>query len=236
MLSFARFRVLTFDCYGTLINWEQGILAALRPLLAAHHCSLPDDDILARFARLETAAETGPYRPYREVLAHVVDGLAAQLQFTPTPHERDSLAASLAHWPPFPDTVAALRTLKKHYKLAIISNIDDDLFAHSARHLQVAFDWVITAQQAQSYKPSPRHFTLALERLALPKEHILHVAQSLYHDIIPATQLGLATVWVNRRHGQTGAGATPAAQAAPDLEVPDLRTLVSLMGHSDVRM
>ena len=230
MLPFEQFTVLTFDCYGTLINWEEGILSALRPLLMAHNCSLSDDDLLERFARLETAAETGAYRPYREVLRDVVTGFASECHFTPTALERDCLAASLAHWPPFADSVAALRALKTRYKLAILSNIDDDLFAHSARQLQVAFDCVITAQQVQSYKPSPRHFTVALERLAVPKAHILHIAQSLYHDITPATQFGLATVWVNRRHGRPSAGATPPAQARPDLEVPDLRTLVAMMG------
>lgn len=229
MLSLEQYTVLTFDCYGTLINWEQGILSALRPLLAAHNCSLPDDALLERFATLESAAEAGAYRPYTAVLRHVVEGLGEQLHFTPTPDECNSLAASVPHWPPFGDTVDALQALKKRYKLAIISNIDDDLFAHSARHLQVPFDWVITAQQAQSYKPAPRHFTLALQRIGLPKEQLLHVAQSLYHDIAPASQFGLATVWVNRRHGQVSAGATPPAHATPDLEVPDLRTLVQLL-------
>jgi 2-haloacid dehalogenase len=230
MLAFEQFSVLTFDCYGTLINWEEGILSALRPLLAAHNCPLPDDDLLERFARLETAAETGAYRPYREVLREVVSGLACELHFIPTAPEYDSLAASLAHWPPFADSVAALQALKTRYKLAVLSNIDDDLFADSSRHLQVAFDCVITAQQVQSYKPSLRHFTVALERLAVPKARLLHVAQSLYHDITPASQFGLATVWVNRRHGRSGAGATPPAHARPDLEVPDLRTLLTMMG------
>jgi 2-haloacid dehalogenase len=230
MLSLEQYTVLTFDCYGTLINWEQGILAALRPLLVAHSCPLSDHDLLERFATLETAAEAGVYRPYTEVLRHVVEGLGAQLHFTPTPDECNSLAASLPYWPPFGDTVEALQALCKRYKLAILSNIDDVLFAHSARLLHVPFDWVITAQQAQSYKPAQRNFTLALQRIGLPKEQVLHVAQSLYHDIAPATQLGLATVWVNRRHGQQSAGATPPAHATPDLEVPDLRTLVQLMG------
>jgi 2-haloacid dehalogenase len=230
MFSLEQYTVLTFDCYGTLINWEQGILSALRPLLAAHSCPLPDDDLLERFATLESAAEAAIYRPYKEVLSYVVEGLGAQLHFTPTRHERNSLAASEPHWPPFGDTVEALQALHKRYKLAIVSNIDDDLFAHSARHLQVPFDWIITAQQAQSYKPALRHFTLALQRIGLPKAQLLHVAQSLYHDIAPATRLGLATVWVNRRHGQQSAGATPPAHATPDLEVPDLRTLVQLLG------
>jgi 2-haloacid dehalogenase len=230
MLSLEQYTVLMFDCYGTLINWEQGIVSALRPLLAAHRCPLPDDDLLERFAILESAAEAGAYRPYTAVLRDVVKGLGEQLHFTPTPEECDSLAASLPHWLPFDDTVQALQALHRRYKLAILSNIDDALFAHSARHLHVPFDWVITAQQAQSYKPAPGNFTLALQRLGLPKAQVLHVAQSLYHDIAPATQLGLATVWVNRRHAQQGAGATPPAHATPDLEVPDLRTLVQVLG------
>jgi 2-haloacid dehalogenase len=230
MLALEQYTVLTFDCYGTLINWEQGILSALRPLLATHNRPLPDDDLLERFATLESAAEAGAYRPYTAVLSHVVEGLGTQLHFTPTRDECNSLAASVAHWPPFGDTVEALQALQKRYKLAIVSNIDDDLFAHSARHLQVPFDWVITAQQAQSYKPAPRHFTLALQRIGRPKAQILHVAQSLYHDIAPASQLGFATVWVNRRHGQQSAGATPPAHATPDLEVPDLRALVQWLG------
>jgi 2-haloacid dehalogenase len=230
MLSLEQYTVLTFDCYGTLINWEQGILSALRPLLTAHGCSVPDDDLLERFATLESAAEAGAYRPYKAILSHVVEGLGAQFHFTPTRDECNSLAASVPHWPPFGDTVAALQALHKRYKLAIVSNIDDDLFAHSARHLQVPFDWIITAQHAQSYKPAPRHFTLAMQRIGLPKSQLLHVAQSLYHDIAPAARLGLATVWVNRRHGQHSAGATPPAHATPDLEVPDLRTLVQLLG------
>ena len=131
-------------------------------------------------------------------------------------------------WKPFPDTVAALKKLKSRYKLAIISNTDDDLFADTARLLEVSFDWVITAQQAGSYKPSHHNFKLALERIALPPEQVLHVAQSIYHDIVPARELGLATVWVNRRAGKHGEGATKAAQGQPDLEVPDLKTLAEM--------
>jgi 2-haloacid dehalogenase len=116
------------------------------------------------------------------------------------------------------------------YRLGIISNIDDDLFAQTAKRLEVDFDFVITAEQVGAYKPSLQNFRTAIERIGVPREHILHIAQSLYHDIAPAKQLGLPTVWVNRRHRQEGSGATPPAKCKPDLEVPDLRMLVSMIG------
>jgi 2-haloacid dehalogenase len=123
--------------------------------------------------------------------------------------------------------VAALQTLKQRFKLGIISNIDDDLFAASNRRLGVTFDWVITAQQVRSYKPSTRNFTAAFERIGVPQDRLVHVAQSLFHDHVPAKSLGLATVWVNRRRGHPGPGATPPASARPDLEVPDLQSLAA---------
>ena len=228
MLSFSRFRWLTFDCYGTLIDWESGILAALKPLLAAHEKSLSDDELLELYAELESKAESGEFLPYRRVLEEVVCGIGERLGFTPDEQEESTLAESLPHWPPFPDTVAALQRLATRYKLAVISNVDDDLFAQTARLLQVPFAEVITAQQAGSYKPSVSNFRLALQRLQANPDEVLHVAQSLYHDILPARVVGLATVWVNRRAGRTGPGATPVATAQPDLEVPDLKSLAAL--------
>ena len=227
MLDIGRFRVLTFDCYGTLIDWESGILGALRPLLAAHGISLTDDKLLELYGELEAEAEAGDYQPYRKVLEAVARGFGRRLGFEPTEEEAKSLPESLKNWQPFPDTVAALQKLKRRFKLAIVSNVDDDLFAATARRLEVPFDWVITAQQAGSYKPSHRNFKLALERIGLPPAQVLHVAQSIYHDIIPARELGLATVWVNRR-GPKGGGATKAARGQPDLEVPDLKTLAEM--------
>jgi 2-haloacid dehalogenase len=136
----------------------------------------------------------------------------------------------LRDWQPFPDTVEALQTLKERYKLAIISNVDDGLFALTACHLQVEFDWIITAEQAGTYKPSPNNFALALERIGMAPEKVVHVAESLFHDHVPAKKLGLSTVWVHRRANKGGFGATPPANAEPDLEVPDLKSLVSAMG------
>jgi 2-haloacid dehalogenase len=223
MLDFSRFRAITFDCYGTLIDWETGLLGALRPILRAHGSKLRDEQILALYAELEPAAQN-PYRRYREVLQEVVRGFGKRLGFQVSEAEARSLPDSLKDWQPFPDTVAALQKLQSRCRLAIISNTDDDLFAGTAPHLQVKFEQVITAEQAGAYKPSLAPFQLALERLGLPNEQVLHVGQSVYHDVVPARSLGLATVLVRRR----GSGATRAVADKPDLEVPDLQTLASL--------
>ena len=230
MLRFDDFDVLTFDCYGTLIDWETGILDSLRPVLAAHRVDLVPERTLELYGKLESAAEDGPYREYKAILRTVLEGLGARFGFTPTAHELEQFSTSIKDWPAFPDSTAALQALHKKYRLAIVSNIDDDLFAHSAKRLQVSFDWIVTAQQAKSYKPSLNNFRLAFDRIGVPQNRILHVAQSLFHDIAPANTLGLSTVWVNRRHAKEGSGATPVANARPDLEVPDLRTLAERIG------
>jgi 2-haloacid dehalogenase len=230
MLPFDAFAVLTFDCYGTLIDWETGIWEALQPIFANHHVTLPPDRALELYGELESEAEGGEYREYKAILRTVLEGFGARLDFAPTAHELDRFAMSVRDWPAFPDSPRALQALRKTYKLAIISNIDDDLFAFSAQRLQVKFDWVITAQQAKSYKPSVNNFHLAFERIGVPRSTILHVAQSLFHDIAPAKALGLSAVWINRRHGKAGCGATPPAQARADLEVPDLQTLAERIG------
>jgi 2-haloacid dehalogenase len=227
-LDFSRFSCLTFDCYGTLIDWETGLLGALRPLLRLHGLELEPGKIIELYAELELAAEKCSYRPYREILKGVVIGFGDRLGFRPSLQDLNSLPDSLPSWPPFPDTVAALRNLKTRYRLAVISNTDDDLFAHTARLFQTEFDWVITAQQARSYKPAYTIFRLALDRIALPKEKILHVAESRRHDIAPARELGLTTVWVNRHAGKKGPSASGSGVARPDLEVPDMQTLARL--------
>jgi 2-haloacid dehalogenase len=229
MLDFENYSVLTFDCYGTLIDWETGIWNALNPILRAHQIDLAPDRALELFGKLESEAQRN-YQPYRGILATVLDGFGQQLGFEPTQGEREAFSGSVKDWPAFPDSARALKALKTRYKLAIVSNIDDELFAHSAQRLEVDFDEVVTAQQVQSYKPAPAHFHAAFERLGLPQDKILHVAQSLFHDIAIANSLGLTTVWVNRRHKQGGSGATPPTEARPDLEVPDLESLARMMG------
>lgn len=135
---------------------------------------------------------------------------------------------SVADWPAFPDSVDALARLKGRFLLGVITNCDDDLFAFSNQRLGEPFRWVVTAQQAASYKPNPRNFELGFERIGHPRERIVHVAQSLYHDHVPAKALGLKTVWINRRHGRQGAGATPPSEARPDLTFPDMAAFTEL--------
>jgi 2-haloacid dehalogenase len=216
MIDFAGKRVMTFDCYGTLIDWETGLLAAITPVLASHAVTAEPERILALFGEM--------------VLAAVLPELAARLGATVSADEATRFADSVGEWPPFPDSPAALAALGRRFKLGIVSNVDDDLFVRSNHRLGVRFDWIVTAQQVRSYKPAPNHFHTALERIGLPASQVLHVAQSLYHDHVPAKALGLDTVWVNRRRGKAGAGATPPATAQPDLEVPDLATLARLAG------
>jgi 2-haloacid dehalogenase len=228
MLDFNRFELLTFDCYGTLIDWETGILSALRRILSAHNKSVDDATLLKLYGDFEHFSEQGTFRPYREVLGSVVYQLGVEFQFTPTPEEANSLAGSLPAWIPWPDTVTALRKLKTRFRLAVISNTDDDLFAATRPQLGVAFDEVVTAQQAHAYKPSLKIFELALSRINSPAHRVLHVGQSVYHDVIPAQALGLATVWVNRPSARPGVGAVKSAEGQPDLTVNSLSELARL--------
>ena len=230
MLIFENFDVLTFDCYGTLIDWEEGILSSLKPVLNNHGIEIGGDEVLEIYSDLEAKAEEGEYQTYKSILRSILSGFGKKFYFKPSEEELAVFLTCVKHWPPFEDSTDALRALQTKYKLCILSNIDDDLFAYSEQHLKVSFDTVFTAQQIGSYKPSLQNFEFAMKHLGLPKERILHVAQSLFHDIVPAKKLGLATVWINRRKGKDGFGATPAAEAQPDFEVPDLKSLVDLIG------
>ncbi len=220
----ARVTALTLDCYGTLIDWEAGAIEALRPLLARHGVVLSDDEIVRTFQDIDAELCEPPYRPYRAVLAGVVEGFGRRFGFPVGAAERGLLAASLPAWEPFPDTVGTLRALKGRYRLAVVSNIDDDLFAATARRLGVAFDHVVTAEQVRSYKPSSPIFEEAIRRLSVAPGAIAHVAEGA-SEVPPARRLGCATVWV-RRHGRSARLLTEA----PDLEVPDLRSLLAPMG------
>jgi 2-haloacid dehalogenase len=228
MFDFSPFQFITFDCYGTLIDWETGILTALQPILEKHsiHCS--DAEVLALYGDLEAQAEAGDYQPYREVLRKVVRGMGERYRFEATAAEQESLPDSLASWRPFPDTVNALRQLHSKFQLAIISNIDDDLFRASAPQLEINFDQVITAFQARAYKPSPTIFRLAQQKLGISTAEWLHAGQSIYHDVIPAKSLEIATLWVNRPSHRPGVGAVRQAAGVPDLEVRSLSELSEL--------
>lgn len=224
-LDFGRFEALTFDCYGTLIDWEAGISTGLAAMLAAHGIEPETEELLERFAGHEAALEAGPYRRYRDILAEASRRIGRDYGVEPTDDAVAAFAGSVGEWPAFPDSAAALGRLATRFRLGVITNCDDDLFAMSERRLGVTFDWVVTAQQVGSYKPDPRNFELAFERIGLPCERILHVAQSLFHDHVPAKALGLTTVWIDRRRDRPGFGATPPAEATPDLTLPDMASL-----------
>jgi 2-haloacid dehalogenase len=230
MLDFNQFKALTFDCYGTLIDWESGILGALRPMLSSHGVNIGDDELLKAYSQAEAAAESRAFRPYRQVLQETVRALGERFSFQPSIEEQGVLPDSIKTWLPFSDSVVTLNRLRSKFKLSIISNIDDDLFAASATLLQVPFDFVTTALEVRSYKPSLNNFDRALEKMKIDKRHVLHVAQSRHHDIEPANRLGMHSVWVNRRAGKSSGndGASGYSNAIPDLEVPDLKTLADV--------
>jgi 2-haloacid dehalogenase len=227
------FDALTFDCYGTLIDWERGLVQVLRPWADRRRLGVPDDALLAAFAEFELQHEAAtPERPYPEILQAVFADIARRFGVDADPGEAEAFGRSVRDWPPFPDSAAALRYLKRHYRLAIISNVDRDSFAHSQAKLGIEFDAVITAQDVGSYKPALRNFEHALERLkalGVERGRILHVAQSLFHDHEPARALGLRTVWINRRAGKAGWGATcpPRTAVQPDLVVNDMAALAA---------
>ncbi|MCY3801710.1 MAG: haloacid dehalogenase type II [Chloroflexi bacterium] len=226
MLDFDRFEWLSFDCYGTLVDWETGISRYVARVLESRGICKSEAEILALFADAEPRVQRSQdYMEYRRVLREVMAAIGTELGFRCTEPELECLADSLPDWPVFPDVVGALTALKTRYKLAVISNVDDDLFAGTAEAMGVDFDAVITAEQVRSYKPSPRNFDAAARRMAVEKQRWLHVAESLYHDIAPANRLGISCVWVNRANR---GGGTRGADAVPDLVVPDLATLARM--------
>jgi len=230
LLNFKSFNVLIFDCYGTLIDWESGILDALRPVLVQNGISVEDNELLKLYAEFESEAESSEYVIYKEILKSVALEFAFHFNFKLKEESEYFISDSIKNWVPFPDTVDALNALQRKYKLAILSNIDNDLFSFSADKLGVDFDYVFTAEDIKSYKPAQRNFDYAVSKIGLPKENLLHVAQSLYHDVAVAKSLNISTVWVNRRKDIPGSGATPETEMIPDLEVPDLESLVKLIG------
>jgi 2-haloalkanoic acid dehalogenase type II len=209
-MKLSAFKVMTFDCYGTLIDWESGLLTALAPLRAAHPA--PDDAVLNAFARLEARQQAlTPTMAYTDVLAAVHRQLAAEWGVPPDPKADVRFGGSVGDWPAFPDTMQALRYLTRHVRLVILSNVDRASFQASQPRLGVTFDAVYTAEEIGSYKPDPRNFAYMLDRLAargVAKADVLHVAQSLFHDHVPANAAGLASAWIDRRHASGGWGAT----------------------------
>jgi 2-haloalkanoic acid dehalogenase type II len=213
------FKVLTFDCYGTLIDWETGISEALTPLARRAGKTLDKDQLCEAHARFEAVQEAEtPAMRYSEVLERVHERIAREWGVQPDPAESRAYGQSVKDWPAFPDSAEALKYLKQHYRLVILSNVDRASFETSKGKLQVEFDRVLTAEEIGSYKPSLRNFEYMLERMAedgFRKEDVLHTAVSLFHDHLPANRMGLASSWIHRRAGKTGHGATHPPETMP---------------------
>lgn len=229
------FDVFTFDCYGTLIDWETGMLRALEPLLRRLRSRPTDDEILALHGRFESMQqEQTPTKPYRGVLEVVYRRLAEQWGVVPTREGSRRYAQSVGEWPAFADTVEALRELKRHGKLVILSNVDNLSFQHSNDRLGVVFDAIYTAEDIGSYKPSRRNFEYMLARIeeqGVQRSRVLHVAESLYHDHVPALEFGLATCWIHRRAQKGGFGATrePAERPEPTFRFESMADFVAAL-------
>ena len=233
------FTTLSFDCYGTLIDWETGLLAALADWQARTGLVAGDGELLQAFAVAESAEETANAGAlYPEILAGALERMAANFGVEASAGECAAFGASAGDWPAFPDSAAALATLKQHYKLVILSNIDRASFARSNERLGVEFDAIYTAEDIGSYKPSPRNFSYLLDHLradlGVSPDQLLHTAQSLYHDHVPAKALGLATCWINRAAGKKSAGKpgggatkTPATAVTPDFTFASMGELAA---------
>jgi 2-haloacid dehalogenase len=224
------FAALTFDCYGTLIDWESGIAAALESWAEGAGLVAGREDLVGAFGRHESRIQrANPRMRYPELLGEVLRAAAADLGVAASDEDARAFGASVGDWPPFPDTVDALRYLKRHYRLVILSNVDRASFARSNERLGVEFDAIVTAEDVGSYKPDPRNFKALIERmgeLGVPRGGILHTAQSLFHDIRPAKEAGLATAWIVRS-GAAGGGTTPPVEAEPDFSFPTLGAMAA---------
>ena len=216
------FDALSFDCYGTLIDWEAGIGSVLRQWADRRGLDMTTEELLVAYADHEAQAERDhPTDLYPSILSRAMRGLGKALDIEVTYDDAHALAVSVPDWPAFPDSADALQRLAKHFKLIILSNIDNASFAASNEKLGVTFDAILTAENIGSYKPSPANFDALdhqVDTMGIPRTKLLHVAQSLFHDHVPAKGRGMATVWINRRHADPGWGATPdpGAQVTPD--------------------
>ena len=214
-LGFEGVRALSFDCYGTLIDWESGIVQALQPWSAWRDITASRDELLTAFSAHEHVVQLeSPTMRYPDVLATSLHRIAAEFGVAATDTECEEFGASVGTWLAFADTALALRRLHGRYRLIIVSNIDRASFAASNRRLGVTFDLVITAEDVGAYKPQHDHFVsmfAQLPKIGVERAETLHVAQSLFHDHGPARALGLPSVWIDRRNGKAGTGATPPA-------------------------
>jgi len=219
-MQLSQFKALSFDCYGTLIDWETGIVEALRPL--GERAGVSSGQLIEAYGPVEHEAEEAfPALRYSKLLEKVHEGLSRKFGVDPDDAEAAAFGASVGDWPAFPDTVEALTYLKGHFQLIILSNVDRVSFVGSNRRLGVEFDQILTAEEIGSYKPNLRNFECLLRRAGeagIAKEELLHTAQSLFHDHVPANKMGIASAWIDRRHDKPGGGATVLPDPMPHFD------------------
>jgi 2-haloalkanoic acid dehalogenase type II len=217
------FDVVTFDCYGTLVDWESGISAAFAEAARASGGRAPPEEAVRLHAEIEPSVQALAWRPYREVLAETARRMAARLGFDLAPGAADRFGASPPSWPPFADTAPVLERMARHgYRLGILSNVDDDLLAATLFRFPVRFELVVTAERVRSYKPSRGHFDEA--RRTIGDARWLHAAQSLFHDVAPARALGIPAAWVNRKREPS------PGDEAPEIVVGSIAELADRLG------
>ena len=224
--GFEKYRAVTFDCYGTLIDWDSGVTALLASWADRLEPRIGSEDLLGQFANAQLRHQAAnPFKPYRQVLADAIADVAA-VNGVPADHEfLDAFSRSVGSWPPFSDTIRILEQLKKKYVIGIMSNVDDASFSRTHELLEGLIDEVVTAEQVRAYKPASAHFNEMLARLnskGILKNEILHVAQSRFHDIEPGNRIGLTTVWIDRQAGKEERGITIASDAIPDYRFESL--------------
>lgn len=238
MSALSHFKVLSFDCYGTLIDWERGLCDAFRPSLEKADRSIGDEQLLETYAQVESVIQTeSPGATYPLVLREAHHRVMDRLGIARDEALASQFGGSIGDWPAFPDSPEALKRLKERFKLVILSNIDRASFELSRRRLGIDFDTIITADDVGSYKPAMGHFNRCdelIQKWGIERSQWLHVAQSLFHDHLPAKSLGLSTAWINRREGKIGSGATPVASlpTQPDWKTPTLAGLADLVDAS----
>jgi 2-haloacid dehalogenase len=236
-MNLSHFEALSFDCYGTLIDWESGILGVLVPWARQHRLGVDDETLLATYARQESDTEAEmPNARYPDVLARSFIGVGRELNAPVRAADAQRLASSVPDWPAFPDSRDALSSLAERYQLFILSNVDRESFRASEEQLGVRFTDVVTAEDVGSYKPSKRNFEALMTHAGMSgvqPGRLLHVAQSLFHDHVPAKEVGLPTVWIDRRGGRDGWGATPApkSEVVPDWMFPSMAAFAAYAAH-----
>ncbi len=204
-----RINLITFDCYGTLVDWETGMRSAIAAATGRN-----DAEIFDAYLAADADIERSAYMPYRDVLAKALRRIAQEFDFHIPEDRRNILADTLPDWPLWPDTNDALKRLESKYRIGVLSNIDRDLFAKTASRFSIDMDLLVTAEDVRSYKPADAHFRAMLELVGGERDRVLHVAQSLYHDCVPATRLNIANVWINRREEVNHTTAQPLAEFA----------------------